>query len=99
MDAFRVLKFLLIIATGTFGFYGFTLVIIFVLTQLVSINTFGVPYMSPLAPFNIRDFVKSIIYSKSMAPRRAEYLRTKDNTRGPIKPDENKKPGSSGSSG
>lgn len=85
IDPFRVLKFLLIIATGTFGFYGFTLVIIFVLTQLVSINTFGVPYLSPYAPFNKKDFAKSIVYSKSMATHRPAFLRTKDNTRTPVK--------------
>lgn len=86
MDPFRVLKFLLIIATGTFGFYGFTLVIIFVLTQLVSINTFGVPYMAPLAPYNRTDFAKAVVYSKSIAPYRPFFLRNKDNTRGPTPP-------------
>jgi spore germination protein KA/spore germination protein len=86
MDAFRVLKFVLIIATGTFGFYGFTLTIIFVLAQLVSINTFGTPYMAPLSPFNLPDFIKSIVYSKTIAPHRANFLRTKDNTRTPVPP-------------
>jgi spore germination protein KA/spore germination protein len=95
MDAFRVLKFLLIIATGTFGFYGFTLVIIFVLAQLVSINTFGVPYMAPLAPFSMKDIAKTVVYSKTMAPHRAAFLRTKDNTRGPTGNDSKKKPDAS----
>ncbi len=96
MDSFRVLKFLLIIATGTFGFYGFTLVIIFVLTQLVSINTFGVPYMAPLAPFNLRDFAKSVVYSKTMASHRANFLRTKDNTRAPVPNEDKKRPDTGG---
>lgn len=81
VDAFRVLKFFLILATGFFGFFGFTLVILLLLAKLVSINTFGVPYMAPAAPFNSKDFGKSIFYSKSMAPTRPAYLRTKDNTR------------------
>ncbi len=83
MDSFRVLKFLLILATGIFGFYGFTLVIVFVLAQLVSINTFGVPYMAPIAPFNSRDFARSIAFSKTLAPHRPHFLRTRDNTRAP----------------
>jgi spore germination protein KA/spore germination protein len=83
MDSFRVLKFLLIVVTGIAGFYGFTLVIIFVLAQLVSINTYGTPYMAPLAPFHFKDFAKSVVYAKAMAPKRAAFLRTKDNTRGP----------------
>ncbi len=97
VDPFRILKFLLIIATGTIGFYGFTLVIIFVLAQLVSINTFGVPYLAPLAPFNLRDFAKSVVYSKSMAPRRPSFLRTKDNTRGPVRNKDKKRPDAGGS--
>ncbi|MHB1314655.1 MAG: spore germination protein [Christensenellales bacterium] len=83
VDPFRVLKFPLIIATGTFGFYGFTLFILLILANLVSINTFGVPYMAPLAPFKWKDFFKSIFYSKSMAPTRPGYLRTKNKFRSP----------------
>lgn len=90
-DSFRVLKFLLIILTGMFGFFGFMIVIIFVLAQLCSIDTFGVPYMAPLAPFNYKDFFKSFVYSKSMAPKRASFLRTKDDTRGPTKKTPEKK--------
>lgn len=86
MDPFRVLKYLLILATGMFGLYGFTLVIIFVLAQLVSTNPLGAPYMAPLAPFNLRDFFKSIVYSKPHTPRRPEFLNTKDNTRSPTPP-------------
>lgn len=86
MDPFRVLKYLLILATAMFGLYGFTLVIIFVITQLVSTNTFGTPYMAPVAPFKLRDAIKSIIYSKPSTPLRPEFLRTRDNTRGPIPP-------------
>jgi hypothetical protein len=74
MDPFRVLKYLLILATGMFGLYGFTLVIIFVLAQLVSTNPLGAPYMAPLAPFNLRDFYKSIVYSKPHTPRRPELF-------------------------
>jgi len=81
IDPFRVLKFFLIIATGTFGFLGFTLVILIILANLVSLNTFGVPYMAPATPFNFKDFIKSVVYSKRMAPKRPAYLRTKDKFR------------------
>lgn len=88
VDPFRVLKFPLIIASGTFGFYGFTIVIMFVIAQLVSINTFGAPYMAPVAPFNRKDFAKSVVYNKAIAVKRPEFLRTKDDTRAPQKPPE-----------
>ena len=80
-NAFRVLKFGLIIASGTFGFYGFTLVLTLILANMVSINTFGVPYLAPFAPFNMHDATKSFFYSKSMAPRRPYYMKTKDKFR------------------
>lgn len=78
----RILKFLLIIATSILGMYGFTLVIILVLANLVSINTFGVPYLSPVAPWNGLDAFKSLFYSKAMAPTRPNFLNTKDKIRG-----------------
>lgn len=83
VDPFRILKFLLIIASGTFGFHGFTLVIVLILAQLVSINTFGVPYIAPAAPFNFKDLIESFFYYKPNSPLRPHYLRTKDNTRAP----------------
>jgi spore germination protein KA/spore germination protein len=83
VDPFRILKFVLIIASGTFGFHGFTLVVVLIISQLVSINTFGVPYMAPAAPFNLRDFMKSIMFNRSISPYRPAFLRNKDNTRAP----------------
>jgi spore germination protein KA/spore germination protein len=89
INPFRVLKFILIIATGIFGFLGFTLVIMIILANLVSINTFGVPYMSPAAPFNLKDFLRSVLYSKTFAKTRPGFLRTKDKYRS--KPDNKEK--------
>lgn len=81
-NPFRLIKFLLILVTGLFGFYGFILGIILVVAHLVSINTFGVAYMAPVTPFNLKDFVKSYFYSKPIAPKRPNYLNLKDDTRG-----------------
>jgi len=78
MSPIRVLKLLLILATGTFGMFGFTLVCTIILANLVSIKSFGVPYVAPFAPFNARDALKSFFYSKSGAPMRPIFLRTKD---------------------
>lgn len=82
VNPFRILKFSLIIATGMLGLYGFILVLTAILTNLVSINTFGVPYMAPFAPFKWKDFFKSFLYSKNIAQTRPGYLKTKDKIRG-----------------
>jgi spore germination protein KA/spore germination protein len=81
VNPFRILKFVLIIFTGALGFYGFTLFITFILIELVSLNSFGVPYLAPWAPFNLYDFYRTIISNSTINPKRPTYLRTKDRTR------------------
>ena len=78
---FRVLKILLLLFTGAFGFFGFAVFLTFILAQLVSENSFGVPYMAPFAPFNFYDFLRTLFYNTTTSPKRPNYLRTKDNTR------------------
>lgn len=81
INPFRVLKFIQIIFTGMLGFFGFTIFITYVLFELVSINSFGVPYMAPFAPFNLYDFKRTLIDDTTNNPKRPEYLRNKDKTR------------------
>lgn len=81
VNPFRVLKFLLIIITGVFGFYGLILGLTLILANLVSINSFGVPYMTPFAPHIRKDLAKSFFYSKSLAKRRPYFLNLKDKYR------------------
>ncbi|HOP12165.1 MAG TPA: spore germination protein [Oscillospiraceae bacterium] len=77
----RILKFILLLFTGTLGFFGFSLFLTWVLAELVSLNSFGVPYMAPLAPFNLYDFIRVLFKNVTMDPKRPHYLRTKDQTR------------------
>ncbi|MCY8977640.1 spore germination protein GerKA [Bacillus atrophaeus] len=50
----RLIRFTFIIAAATFGFYGLILGIIMMVVHLCSLRSFGVPYMSPLAPFSFQ---------------------------------------------
>jgi spore germination protein KA len=81
INPFRILKFLMLFVTGVFGLLGFTMGVCFIVTNIISSNSFSIPYFAPTAPFNLRDFVKSIFYSKSLSTRRPNFLKTKDNTR------------------
>lgn len=81
MNPFRILKFILLLFTGALGFFGFSLFITFILIELVSLNSFGVPYMAPWAPFNIYDGIRTFINNLTISPKRPEYLRTKDKTK------------------
>ncbi|WP_425531898.1 spore germination protein [Bacillus glycinifermentans] len=47
----RMIRFLFIIAAAATGFYGIILGLIFMFVHLSSIRSFGVPYMTPFAPF------------------------------------------------
>ena len=45
--SFRILKFLLIILSAEFGFFGFLLGLFLVLVHMARLKSFGVPYLSP----------------------------------------------------
>lgn len=81
MNVFRILKFILLICTGIFGFYGFTLFLCLILANMVSINSFGVPYMAPYAPYNLYDYLRSFMDNKTISPHRTNFLKDKDTTR------------------
>ncbi|WP_084423044.1 spore germination protein [Cohnella thermotolerans] len=53
--AIRLLRFPMMLLAGFLGFLGLILGIIVILNHLLSLRSFGVPYMSPLAPFKSRD--------------------------------------------
>lgn len=47
----RLIRFLFMLSAATFGFYGIILAFIMLIAHLCSLRSFGVPYMSPFAPF------------------------------------------------
>ncbi|MFA5408301.1 MAG: spore germination protein [Bacilli bacterium] len=81
VNPFRILKLFLLLFTGALGFFGFTLFLTVVLIELVSYNSFGVPYLAPWAPFNSYDFVRTLINNITINPKRPKYLNTKDKTK------------------
>lgn len=80
--AFRILRFAFMLFAAVFGLYGIMLGFMILLTHLVVLKSFGVPYLSPFVEVNISDladtFVKfPIMYFKN----RPETLNTKDKKR------------------
>ncbi|WP_199426235.1 spore germination protein [Thermaerobacillus caldiproteolyticus] len=47
----RLIRFLLMFLAAMFGFYGVIIGLLLMTIHLCSLRSFGVPYMSPLAPF------------------------------------------------
>lgn len=48
--AVRVLRFVLMILAGTFGFFGIVVGLMALFVHLSSLRSFGVPYLSPIVP-------------------------------------------------
>lgn len=52
--ALRILRFPLIILAGVFGLYGVMVGLILITNHLLSLKSFGVPYLSPFVPGNVQ---------------------------------------------
>ncbi|MTK11553.1 MAG: spore germination protein [Clostridiaceae bacterium] len=60
IDPITLLRFPLLIAAGTFGLIGVMWSYILMIVHLASLRSFGVPYFSPIMPFNLKamkDFI------------------------------------------
>ncbi len=87
---FRLLKFVFIFAAAFFGMYGFLVVMMLLVYHLADLNSFGVPYMSPVVTcgyeresakdFIWREPIKKFIYRPAWA-RRGERRKLKKKER------------------
>ncbi len=59
--AFRLIRFPLMFLAGFLGFYGIGLGLYGLLIHLLSMRSFGVPYLSPVAPLRIRAFLQDTV--------------------------------------
>ncbi|MEF2244082.1 spore germination protein [Paenibacillus sp. IITD108] len=59
--AARLLRFLLLLAASTLGFYGISLILLLLLLHLSHLRSIGMPYLKPFAPFLASDWKDSII--------------------------------------
>ncbi|WP_426446349.1 spore germination protein [Paenibacillus sp. S-38] len=57
----RILRFIMMILAASFGLFGIVVCLIGIVLHLCSLRSFGVPYMSPFAPF-ISDDQKDSIF-------------------------------------
>ena len=57
----RVLQFGFMVMTALYGFYGLIMAGLALVAHLVSLQSFGVPYMSPMAPF-VRSRFRNAFY-------------------------------------
>ncbi|TCO77451.1 spore germination protein [Marinisporobacter balticus] len=81
MNPIRILKFMMIFITGIFGIFGFTLGFTFIIINLCSQTSFGIPYFAPIAPFNFQDLKNYIFSDVNLERKRPKFLNTIDKTR------------------
>lgn len=81
LNSFRILKFFMIFITGVFGLFGFVMGYTVIIISLVSTTSLGVPYFSPLTPFNLSDFKSYMLSDIKSTKLRPKYLKTKDKTK------------------
>jgi spore germination protein KA len=94
--AARLIRFVLMGLATMLGFYGIMLGLMFMAIHLCSLRSFGIPYMMPLAPFNIHNqqdaFVRFPVWAMKNRPMfisKGNMKRTGDNQKpGPPKQSE-----------
>lgn len=59
--AFRLLRFIFTILGAAFGLFGLQFALLLTIIHLCSLRSFGMPYLSPLAPLILSDLKDSII--------------------------------------
>ncbi|HWQ29783.1 MAG TPA: spore germination protein, partial [Negativicutes bacterium] len=78
----RLLRLFLIIAAATFGAFGITLVWLMIIIHLCSLESFGLPYFSPLGPTRFRDLKDVFVRVPAWAMKqRPDSIPVKDKQR------------------
>lgn len=74
----RLLTFPLIILAGTLGFVGIIFGLLLILIHLARLESFGVPYFSPVSPLRIRDlkdtFIRVPLFKMNQRPKDSHAL-------------------------
>ncbi|MUT65074.1 spore germination protein [Paenibacillus sp. NEAU-GSW1] len=77
--AARLLRFLLLAAASTLGFYGLSLIVLLVLLHLTNLRSLGMPYMKPFSPFMGKDWMDSIVRAPLWLLRNRPQMLASDN--------------------
>lgn len=59
--AYRILTFRFIFLASLLGLYGVMIGIVVLILHLSALRSFGVPYLSPIAPFNLKDQKDAVV--------------------------------------
>lgn len=81
-NTFRMLRFALILLAGTLGLLGIAIGLMVVVNHMLSLRSFGVPYIAPYAPLNIKALKDSIVRAPFyQLKKRPQNIYPQDQTR------------------
>lgn len=84
--ATRVVRIPFMILAVTFGSFGISIGLLWLLTYLCSLKSFGIRYMQPITPYRIRDWKDTIIRTPIRShSKRPEFLNPEDTQRQNLK--------------
>lgn len=77
----RILKFMMIFLTGLFGLFGLVMGLTLIVVNVISNNSFGMPYLTPFAPWNAYDIKHLFLSDLIRDKRRPVFLNNHDKTK------------------
>jgi hypothetical protein len=82
----RLLRFPIMILSGTFGIFGLMIGCLLIYIHLVHLHSFGMPYLSPIAPLRSGDLKDTLVRAPWwLMKRRPSFVETQDTERSNIK--------------
>lgn len=91
--AARLLRFILLLASSTIGFYGIGIVVLLIILHLTNLRSFGIPYMKPFAPLYVKDLKDTLVRAPLwLMHERPQKLEAKDMVREQTDPEPRKEP-------
>ncbi|WP_169084499.1 spore germination protein [Paenibacillus sp. PL91] len=89
----RLLRFFLLLAASTLGFYGIALVVLLLILHLSNLRSFGMPYIKPFAPMFTGDMKDTLVRAPLWKMRnRPQQLATNNVVRQETDPEHRKEP-------
>lgn len=74
-NSLRLVRFLFMFAASVFGMYGIISLFVAFLVHAASLRSLGIPYLSPLAPLNLKDVLNTLVQAPtSMQIYRPSFL-------------------------
>lgn len=70
----RIVRFGFLFASGMLGFLGIMIALILMIIRMVSLSSFGLPYMTPMAPFNLQHMGDIIIRRPWFKNQKRPYI-------------------------